>query len=301
MRASHTAARRRLESRLCASPCWASRLLAGRRRSVQRLPRRGRRARCLLLDCGNGVFSQAAPLPRLRRRRRGRHLAPARRPLPRPRPVRLRADLRAAPAAGPGRPLAGHRAARRARSCSLPPGARARRCARSSRRSGQPRICSTTPSTIREYDARATSSRSARCALRFQPVPHYMPTNAIELSPVARRRALHLRRRPPPDRRARELRRRHRPADARGDAAAPRARRRRAGTSRPPRPASTPARCAAARLVLTHISDELDEDVGARRGAAARSPGRSRSRARAPSTRSEPAAAAAVRAMVTTG
>ena len=42
---------------------------------------------------------------------------------------------------------------------------------------------------------------------RFQPVPHYVPTNAIELTSTQRRRALHLRRRPRPDRRAARVRR----------------------------------------------------------------------------------------------
>ena len=57
---------------------------------------------------------EAAALPRLPDGRRGRHLAPARRPLPRPGPVLVRAHLRTAPAAGAGRPLARHRRARAA-------------------------------------------------------------------------------------------------------------------------------------------------------------------------------------------
>ena len=65
----------------------------------------------VLLDCGNGVFSKLRALLRLHRRRRRRDLAPARGPLPRPRSVRLRAHLRAAPAADAGRPLAGDRQA----------------------------------------------------------------------------------------------------------------------------------------------------------------------------------------------
>src|SRR5205807_420902 len=68
---------------------------AGRLRAAARL--RQRRLR------------QAAQLRRLHRGRRRGPLAPARRPLPRPRPVLLRAHLRAAPAAGPGAHLAGHR------------------------------------------------------------------------------------------------------------------------------------------------------------------------------------------------
>ena len=53
----------------------------------------------VLLDCGPGRVRQAAPLRRLRGRRRGGDHPPARRPHPRSRPVRLRAALRAAPAA----------------------------------------------------------------------------------------------------------------------------------------------------------------------------------------------------------
>ena len=52
---------------------------------------------------------EASPLPRLHAHRRGRDLAPARRPLPRPCPVLLRAHVCAAPAADAGRPLARHR------------------------------------------------------------------------------------------------------------------------------------------------------------------------------------------------
>ena len=61
------------------------------------------------LDCGNGVFAKLRRYRDYIDGRCGRRLAPARRPLPRPRPVRLRADLRAAPAAGARRRLAGHR------------------------------------------------------------------------------------------------------------------------------------------------------------------------------------------------
>ena len=80
-------------------------LLAGRGRSVQRVPGRGGRQ-----DAPRGLRErrvlEAADVLRLRRRRRGRHLPPARRPLPRSRPLRVRAHLRPAPAAGAGGPLA---------------------------------------------------------------------------------------------------------------------------------------------------------------------------------------------------
>ena len=60
--------------------------------------------------------------------------------------------------------------------------------------------------------------------VRFQPVPHFIPSNAVELADG--RRALHVLRRLRAQRRAVRVRRRHRPAADRGDAAAARARRR---------------------------------------------------------------------------
>ena len=99
-------------------------VLAGRGRSLQRLPDRGGRLPPPARLRQRRVL-QAAAVHRLRRRRRGRDLPPARRPLPRPRAVLLRADLRAAPAARPRRPLAGHRLPRL-------PGAARRRPARPS-------------------------------------------------------------------------------------------------------------------------------------------------------------------------
>ena len=135
---------------------------------------------CLLLDCGNGVFSKLRRFRDYVDGRRGRHLAPARRPLPRPRPVRLRADLRAAPAAGAGRPLAGHRQRRRARSCIVPAG-RPRRCAASSA-PGATRTSSSNAFDVERVRARTTSSRSARCACASTRCPHFMPTCAVEVA-----------------------------------------------------------------------------------------------------------------------
>ena len=83
--------------------------LAGRRTARAAATSCEASRRRLLVDCGSGVFAQLRRVRRLRRRRRDRAVAHARRPLPRPDPVRLRADLRAAPAAGAGRRLAGHR------------------------------------------------------------------------------------------------------------------------------------------------------------------------------------------------
>ena len=123
---------------------------------------------------------QAAPLPRLRRRRRGRHLAPARRPLPRPRPVRLRADLRAAPAAGAGRPLAGHRppgapaavrAARRAR--DVPP--RRRGVGQRGPHRERLRRCAST--------TRPTTLDVGPLRISFHEVPHFTDRRSRSRSP----------------------------------------------------------------------------------------------------------------------
>ena len=80
----------------------------------------------VLVDCGNGVFAKLRQLRRLRGRGRRGDLAPPRGPLPRPRPVLVRAHLRAAPAAGAGARLARHRQSRPA-AADRPAAARARR------------------------------------------------------------------------------------------------------------------------------------------------------------------------------
>ena len=105
--------RSRLKSQYATDGPGQVALLAGRRRGVFGVSARGE---------GHGRAAglrqrrvrQAAPAHRLRGRGRGRDLAPARRPLPRPGPVLVRAHLRAAPAAGAGGPLAGHRQPRAA-------------------------------------------------------------------------------------------------------------------------------------------------------------------------------------------
>ena len=227
--------------------------VAGRRRRLQWLPGRGGR-RMPAPRLRQRRVLQAAPLPRLHRHRRGRHLAPARRPLPRPRPVRLRADVRAAPAAGAGRPLAGHgppgapapvRAARRAR--DVPPHRRGVG-QRGPHREG----------------LRADRVRPGRTLdvgplrISFHEVPHFTTTFAVSISSTnGGGRFTYGADSAPND----EL-----VAFADGadllliEATLPRPEREgRAGTSRRPRPARTARAPASARLVITHISDELDE------------------------------------------
>ena len=83
-------------------------LVAGRRGGLQRLPDPGGRRR-VLLDCGNGVFGKLREQIDYVDLDAVDHHPPARRPLPRPRPLLLRAHLCAEAAAGPGAHLAGNR------------------------------------------------------------------------------------------------------------------------------------------------------------------------------------------------
>ena len=221
----------------------------------------------LLLDCGNGVFSKLRRFVDYVDVDAVVHLAPARRPLPRPRAVLLRAHLRAAPAAGAGRPLARAPTARPVPSCT--------------RRPAPPTLFRRVVGAWgnedlieNAFDAarvrpRRRRSRSGRCAIRFQPVPHFVADQRGRDRPHQRRRPHHLRRRL----RARptQLVDFARDTDLlldRGHAAAARARRARAATSRPARRASTPARPARGALVLTHFSDELGADWARARGRA---------------------------------
>ena len=145
----------------------------------------------LLLDCGNGVFSQAAPAHGLPRRRRRRHLAPARGPFPRPDPVQLRADLRAAPAARARPHLAGDglagqagaaRAARRPR--RLPPRGRARGATRTSSRTRS--TCASTTRMARSRSARwASASTPSRTSCRPTPSRSRRRSTAAAASPTA--------------------------------------------------------------------------------------------------------------------
>ena len=115
--------------------------------------------------------------------------------------------------------------------------------------------------------ARATTVEVGPVRLRFHEVPHFTETFAIDITPP-RRRPHHLRRRLPPRRGADRDRPRHRPADRRGDAAAARADRR-ARPSDADRGRGARRLAGAKRVVLTHISDELDADQARERAAEA--------------------------------
>ena len=106
-----------------------------------------------------------------------------------------------------------------------------------------------------------------RRGARHRPDPDRLPGGAPlhrdvrdELHVDHRRRPADLRRGLPPDRGPREVREGSERGAPRGHAAASRARRRCAGTSPRRRRASTLAPPARARLVLVHISDELDPE-----------------------------------------
>ena len=93
---------------------------------------------------------------------------------------------------------------------------------------------------LEEYDA-GSAVEVGTLRARFQEVPHFTTTYAVDFTLDERRRQVHLRRRLPPRRRADRDRARHRPAARRGDPAAPRAHRgprthdaRRGRRSRPP-------------------------------------------------------------------
>ena len=209
----------------------------------------------VLLDCGPGVFAKLRAPRRLRRRRRGRDQPPARRPHPRSGAVRLRAALRAAPAAGPvdGHPGTDHPARPR---LFAPPGALEAFAGMSSA-TGMTADHIEVAFDVTVYDPADTVTLGGLTA-RFQPVPHFIPANAVELA--GGRRALHVLRRLRAQRGAVRVRRRHRPAADRGDAAAARARRPARAPDARARRVSTARKAEAKRLVLTHFSDELDAD-----------------------------------------
>ena len=196
---------------------------------------------------------QAPGADRLRRSRRRRHLPPARRPLPRPRPLLLRADLRAQAAAGPGPHLAGHRQPRppaadrpAGRDRGLPPGGR---------RLGQRR-----PDRVRVPRSRSTSrgpGRDRGIEASFHPVPHFIETFAVNLSAGGGELVYSADTRP-----GDELVEIARDADLLiVEATLPRPERTGVrGHLTPRRPASTPARAGAKRVVITHISDELGDE-----------------------------------------
>ncbi len=248
------------EGSRCGSRCWEVARLAGRRRGVQRVSRPG--GRHVAADrLRQRRLRQAARAHRLRRRRRRRDQPPARGPLLRPRPVRLRAHLRAAPAARAGRPLAGHRRTPRGPRCTRRPGAREafrQVCAGG----GIPRARRERLHAARVRGRRRARGRAA-AACASAPVPHFIPTFAVESS--RRRRA------------ASPSAPTTRPATrsstfARGtdllliEATLPRPERGGVrGHLTPAEAGEHAARAGAKRLVLTHISDELDA-LGARPG-----------------------------------
>ncbi|CAA9486791.1 MAG: beta-lactamase domain protein, partial [uncultured Solirubrobacteraceae bacterium] len=201
--------------------------VAGRGRRVQRLPRGARRHAAAARLRQRGV-RQAPRAHGLRRPRRGRPQPPARRPLLRPRPLRVGADLRAAPAARPGPALAGHRhpgAARasraRGRARGVPDGLRGRGHARP-------------PHRGRLRPARVRPGRRARgrAAARALPARPALPADQRDRALDGRRAraAPDLRRRLRAVGRALRLRDGHRAPVHRGDAPAPRA----PGPARPP-------------------------------------------------------------------
>ena len=112
---------------------------------------------------------------------------------------------------------------RRGRSCYAPP-RRARDVPPRRRRVGQrgPDRERVRPRGVRR---RTTCSRSARCAFRFHDVPHFTETFAIDIASTNGGGRITYGADCCAERRARRVRARHRPADGRGDAAAPRARR----------------------------------------------------------------------------
>ena len=133
----------------------------------------------VLLDCGNGVFSKLRRYRDYIDGRRGRRLAPARRPLPRPRPVRLRADVLAAPAGRADRRLAGHERPRPPRPVRA--GRRARDLPPRHRRVGQrgPRRDRLRPARVRP---RRDARRRHDCACASSEVPHYTTTYAVGIA-----------------------------------------------------------------------------------------------------------------------
>ena len=215
--------------------------------------------------------------------RRGRDLAPARRPLPRPRAVLLRAEVRAAPAARRGRRLAGHGRPGTARSCTCPrAGATAsavsvgawgsRRPGRDSRSS----CASTCPDHVLEVGP---------LRVRFQEVPHFTRRQTPSSSPLTPARLTYGADHAPTDDLV-EVRPRHRPAADRGHAAAAGARRSaRAHDARRGRRARAPRAGPLGWCSRTSPTNSIRSGRAPR--PSARLVARSSSPARAPATRSE--------------
>ena len=181
--------------------------LAGRRRRLLGLSRRGRRrARAARLRPRR--VRQAAPLRRLRGDRRGGDQPPARRPHPRPGAVRLRAALRAARGAATQAPPA--RAARRARGAGEPVDRRG-----DAGRAHRGRV---RPDDLRP--GRHAHARRAHRPLPPRPALHPLQRRRVRATTAPASRS------PPtarPTTRSRELAHGHRPAADRGHAAGARA------------------------------------------------------------------------------
>ena len=179
----------------CGSRCWASRR-PGRTPPGRAAAIWSRRATsALLLDCGNGVFSKLRAVCDYVDVDAVLDHPPARRPFPRSGAVQLRAELRAAPAAGAGRRLAGHR--RSGPAAAVRPAGGAEVLRRIVGCWGNEDLIET---RLRRARVRrpATSWRWGRCTVRFCEVPHFTATFAVELASNGAR--VHLQRRLPPQR-----------------------------------------------------------------------------------------------------
>ena len=157
----------------------------------------------LLLDCGSGVFAKLRAAVDYHAVDAVRDHPPARGPLPRPRPVRLRPDLRPA-------------AARRRRVLHAPPGAL--ECWRRVVGAWGNDDLIEAAFDVREYDPAET----LHVGPAHDPLPARAALRARQRRRARRgrrRRPLHLRRRPRAVARAVRVRPRHRPAVARGHAA----------------------------------------------------------------------------------
>ena len=162
---------------------------------------------------------EAAPLPRLHEGRRGRDLASARGPLPRPGAVLLRAHLRAAPAAHAGRPLA------RAPQTPARPKLHAPHGATELFRRvvgawGNEDLIENA-FEIEEFEPDSVLEIGSM-RFRFQHVPHFTETFAIDIASMNGGGRITYGADCSPNEAAGRVRARHGPADRRGDAAAAR-------------------------------------------------------------------------------
>ena len=126
----------------------------------------------LLLDCGSGVFAKLRAAVDYHAVDAVVITPPARGPLPRPRPVLLRAHLRRRGAATRPPPPSLH----------APPGAL--ECWRRVVGAWGNDDLIEAAFDVREYDP-AETLHVGPLTIRFQPVPHFVPTNAVELVAAA--------------------------------------------------------------------------------------------------------------------